>query len=494
MPDNDPRATAQLADPHRRALDALDPVVQKIDLAAARDLAGDRVPDDPLVVSADNRFHGLAVWRGRFDQRHVPRPHQRKVEGPWNRRRGERQHIDEAEFFLEGVLVFHAEPLLLVHHDKAEVFERDVRGDDPVGADHDIHAAIGEPRDDFFLLRDGTVAAQELDRHRILAHPLPERLEMLLREHGRRRNDDSLLSAAHRLERRADCDLGLAESDIAADQPVHRAHRLHVGLGLGDRPELVAGLGEKKRSLEFLLPVRVGRERVPDPVFPFGLDLEHAGRVFVNPLRGLRFRPLPSPVSELREIRMALPEPDIPRNLPCLIERDIKPGVARELQREHLAAAVRGLLQAEKPADPVVEVDDEIVFLKLRKIHRRPPGPHPVAPQRRPVRALARRAPEDLGVGQQRKLRLGADEPARRGNRQKLQPRGIEIKIRRQLPEPLALTLVVAGERDLPPLRRPLAELVEKPAALDFIEDQVAGPELCKRNRVKRNRCGQVEK
>ena len=67
---------------------------------------------------------------------------------------------------------------------------------------------------------------------------------MLLREHGCRGDHDRLRAAAHRLEGRADRDLGLAEPDVPADQAVHRAHRLHVALGLGDRPELVPGLGE----------------------------------------------------------------------------------------------------------------------------------------------------------------------------------------------------------------------------------------------------------
>ena len=138
----------------------------------------------------------------------------------------------------------------------------------------------------------------------------------------------------------------------------------------------------------------------------------------------------------------------------------------------------------------MVEMDNKVIFLKLRKIHRRPPGANAVAPQGRPVRALAGRSAEDLGVGEQGKFRRRTDEPPRGGKRQKFQPGGIEIKIRRQFLEPLVLALVVTGECDLPSLRGPISELVEEPAALDLIEDQVAGSEFRKWHRVERD--GQV--
>ena len=82
---------------------------------------------------------------------------------------------------------------------------------------------------------------------------------MLLGEDRRGRQDQHLLAVAGRLERGAQRDLGLAVADVAADQPVHRALGLHVGLGLLDRLELVVGLAVRERALELELPVGVLR-------------------------------------------------------------------------------------------------------------------------------------------------------------------------------------------------------------------------------------------
>ena len=60
--------------------------------------------------------------------------------------------------------------------------------------------------------------------------------------------DRDLHAVLDRLERRPERDLGLAVADVADDQPVHRPARLHVGLDLGDRPELVDRLLVRERS------------------------------------------------------------------------------------------------------------------------------------------------------------------------------------------------------------------------------------------------------
>ncbi|MGC3989815.1 MAG: hypothetical protein QM796_09095 [Chthoniobacteraceae bacterium] len=55
------RAGHQRANAAGDALDALDAVVQEIDLALAREFALDRVADDPLVVAADEGLGGNAI-------------------------------------------------------------------------------------------------------------------------------------------------------------------------------------------------------------------------------------------------------------------------------------------------------------------------------------------------------------------------------------------------------------------------------------------------
>ena len=50
--------------------------------------------------------------------------------------------------FLIASLWVHAEALLLVDDQQAEVLELDVAGQQPVGADDDVDRAVGQPVDD----------------------------------------------------------------------------------------------------------------------------------------------------------------------------------------------------------------------------------------------------------------------------------------------------------------------------------------------------------
>ena len=51
---------------------------------------------------------------------------------------------------------------------------------------------------------------------------------MLLRQQGRRHEHCGLTAVHHGDERRPHGDFGLAETDVAADQPVHRLLRTHI--------------------------------------------------------------------------------------------------------------------------------------------------------------------------------------------------------------------------------------------------------------------------
>ena len=484
MADDHARAFAKLADAVGHALNGLDAVVQKINLSAARKFSVDGVADHAFVVAADDGLDRLTVRRRGFDHRHVPRAHEREVKRARNWRGREREHIDEAEFFLQRVLVFHAEALLLVHHDEAEVFEMHIRGNDAVRADDDIHTAVGEGLDHAALLGGGAVAAEKLDGERILAHALAEVLPMLLRQHRGGRNNCGLLAAGYSLERRADGDLGFSKTHIAADEAVHRAGRFHVLLRLADGAELVGRFSEKKRALEFLLPVRIGGKGITLLRLSLGLHLEHAGRVIVDAARGFFLRLAPAPRAEFREVGMFFPEADITRDLPRLIERHIEAGFVGKFQNEHIARAVGGFFQTLVAPDAVVEMHHQIALLELRKIHRMTPGAHPFAPQCGAVGALTGRATQNLGLRKNGEL-LGRTHEAARGRRgQKDDLRGVEVKIRRQFSEPLPFALVGAGEGNRPAVGGPCVELVEKPVALGFVQHQIASREIAERRRV----------
>ena len=145
---------------------------------------------------------------------------------------------------------------------KPEILEVDVLRQQAMRADDHVEPAGRQRFERFLDLLLGAEAADHFDLRRERREPLAQGLQVLRRQHGRRRQEGHLLAFHHRLEGRAHRDLGLAVADVAAEQPVHRRGRFHVALDVGDRGRLVRRQGELERVLELLLPVRVGAERV----------------------------------------------------------------------------------------------------------------------------------------------------------------------------------------------------------------------------------------
>ncbi len=101
--------------------DRLYPVVDEEDLAAAAQLAQDRLADQLVVEAGDVGAHRQAVDRRGVDHREVAQPHQAHVQGARDRRGGQGEHVDLGAQFLEPLLVGDAEALLLVDDHQAEV-------------------------------------------------------------------------------------------------------------------------------------------------------------------------------------------------------------------------------------------------------------------------------------------------------------------------------------------------------------------------------------
>ena len=117
-----------------------------------------------------------------------------------------------------------------------------------------------------------------------------------------------------------------------------------------------------------------------------------------------------------------------------------------------------------------------------------PSSPHPLPTKRGAVGALARRAPQNLGLRENRQFERGAHEAARGGRGEEDHPGSVKIKVPRQLPKPLPLAFVGAGEGNRPTVRRPGMELVEKPVALGFVQHQIPGSEIAEWRRVEFDR------
>ena len=172
--------------------------------------------------------------------------------------------MDLGPQLLQLLLVGDAEMLLLVDDDEAQVLELHALAEQRVGADDDVDLAVGETLLDFGRLLRGDEARQLRHADRQALEAGREQAEMLAHQQRGRRQQRHLLAGHRGHERGAQGDLGLAEADIAADQPVHRpaaGHVLEHGL---DRGELVLGLlvGEAGREL-LVDPVRQVERRCP---------------------------------------------------------------------------------------------------------------------------------------------------------------------------------------------------------------------------------------
>ena len=117
-----------------------------------------------------------------------------------------------------------------------------------------------------------------------------------------------------------------------------------------------------------------------------------------------------------------------------------------------------------------------------------PSSPHPLPTKRGAMGALARRAPQNLGLRENRQFQRRAHESARSRRGEEDHPGGVEIKVRRQLPKPLPFPLVGAGEGNRPTVRGPGMQLVEKPVALGFVQHQIPGGEIAERRWVEFDR------
>ncbi len=204
-----------------------------------------------------------------------------------------------------------AEALLLIDDDEAEILESHVPGNEAVGADDEVHRAVLQSAQGFTDFGGGAEAVEQVDLDRVVGHPFAEGSPMLLRQHGRGHEDGDLLAAGDRLERGADGDLGFSKSDVAADQPVHRAGGFEVVLGFLDRAALVGGFREMEGSLEFPHPARI--RRVGEALLGLALGL-HAEQLrgvvedgFLRRLAGI----FPCRAAELVEFRRLAAEADV---------------------------------------------------------------------------------------------------------------------------------------------------------------------------------------
>src|SRR6476620_9638700 len=104
------------------------------------------------------------------------------MQRPWNWRGGECQHIGVESESFEAFLVFDTEAMLLVDDDESELREVDVRTQQPVRTDDDVHLPCFQILQHCLLLFRRLKTAHRLNVHRKISQPLTEGSRVLIGE------------------------------------------------------------------------------------------------------------------------------------------------------------------------------------------------------------------------------------------------------------------------------------------------------------------------
>ncbi len=229
-------------------------------LTVARHLEVDSFKKSVVGKRADRRDNRIAVGGRGGDSRQITGPHQRELQRAGYRGGTHGECVDIGLHLLELLLYGHSELLFLVDDQKSEILEFNRFGYQLVGADQNIDLAVSQIGQ-YLLDLPGTPRSRQIfDPDGEIFKPLTERIVVLISQYGRRHQHGGLLRVAGRLEGRTHRHLGLAESDIAAYQAVHRPVALHIGLHGLRGGQLVGSILVDKRRLKLALQIRVGRE------------------------------------------------------------------------------------------------------------------------------------------------------------------------------------------------------------------------------------------
>ncbi len=262
----------------QHVVDGVHLVVQEIHLPAALQFAQHGFADHALAEAADEGLDGEAALRRGGDHREVAQAFQRHRQRARDGRGGEREHVHLRAQRLEAFLLLHAEAVLLVEDDQAQVGELHVLLDQLVRADDDVQLAFGQVLQRLRRLLGGPEARQLGDLHRPIGEAVGEILEVLLGEQRSGHQHRHLLAVHHRDEGGAQCDLGLAEADVAADEPVHRLAGLQVEQHGLDGGGLVGGFLEAEAFGERLVVVIGELELVALARGALGVEVQAARR------------------------------------------------------------------------------------------------------------------------------------------------------------------------------------------------------------------------
>ncbi len=238
-----------------------------------------------------------------------------------------------------------------------------------MGADDDVDAALGEALLRLALLGGAHHARELADADRQAGEALAEDARVLAGEQRRRHDDRGLLAVDRGGEGGAQRHLGLAEADVAAYEPVHRAAGGEVVERRLDRVRLVLRLVIGKAGTEFVVkPIRRDEARrgagqaLGGDAYEFARHLAHA----LLEARLARLPARPAEPVEFAGLRA------VARQKFEVLDRQEQPVAAGVVDFEAVVRRARRLdrLEADEASDAVVDVDDKIARCQRARLRQ----------------------------------------------------------------------------------------------------------------------------
>ena len=268
-------------------------------------------------------------------------------------------------------------------------------------ADKDIQLARRQPSQRLFNLAGRSCTTDIIEgAGKILQSPA-ERLIVLKSQHRRRHEHSHLFIVCNGFEGRTDRDLRLAETDIAANQPVHRPFALHIGFDVSRRLHLVGRIFVDETGFKLILHEAVRTERIAFLLSTLRIEFDQiAGNIFDFLLRAV-FHLLPCTAAQLVQRRRFAVFPFVFRQLMERMNTDEEDIVVTVNQLDgflYLAVHLRAHKSAKLP-DAMIDMHDIVAGSKLAQFFEREhyfPAARLVA-----LEVVLMKASENLMIGQE---------------------------------------------------------------------------------------------
>ncbi|MPM49586.1 hypothetical protein SDC9_96316 [bioreactor metagenome] len=244
-------------------------------------------------------------------------------------------------------------------------------------AHDDVHRALGDALDGGGDLLAGAKARDLGHLDGPLGEAVDQGLEMLLRQQCGGREKRHLPATHGRDEGGAQGHLGLAETHVAADQPVHGLGTDHVLDDGVDGGLLVGGFLKAEIVGELLVVLYIEAERMALARGAARVDVEQLGSGVAHLLGGLALGLLPLAAAQLVQRRLVGRHAGVAADELQLADRHIERGLVGVFQVQellHRGRAVGILLadvhidQAEVTPDAVCAVHHRVAHLQLRQV------------------------------------------------------------------------------------------------------------------------------